>query len=129
MGVGSIFVATTLAPLVIVLASVSLQILTIGLEQLKNCECLCGPPRPVGATDYIVGQDRVEDIARDRQQGSKRGLISSVQTVRCTLLPTCFSCPKVFFRYSPRCAHHLKTVLLTGASLRRSTAVQTYSSA
>lgn len=39
MGVGSIFVATTLAPLVIVLASVSLQILTIGLEQLKNCEC------------------------------------------------------------------------------------------
>lgn len=40
MGVGSIFVATTLAPLVIVLASVSLQILTIGLEQLKSCECV-----------------------------------------------------------------------------------------
>ena len=38
MGVGNIFVATTLAPLVIVLASVSLQLLTIGLEQLKNCE-------------------------------------------------------------------------------------------
>ena len=38
MGVGSIFVATTLAPLVIVLASVSLQIFTIGLEQLKTCE-------------------------------------------------------------------------------------------
>eukprot|EP00752_Nemacystus_decipiens_P004140 g3789.t1 len=36
MGVGSIFVATTLAPLIIVLASVSLQIFTIGLEQLKN---------------------------------------------------------------------------------------------
>ncbi|CAN0043842.1 unnamed protein product, partial [Ectocarpus sp. 4 AP-2014] len=34
MGVGNIFVATTLAPLVIVLASVSLQLLTIGLEQL-----------------------------------------------------------------------------------------------
>lgn len=43
MGVGNIFVATTLAPLVIVLASVSLQLLTIGLEQLKNCECpVCG---------------------------------------------------------------------------------------
>lgn len=38
MGVGNIFVATTLAPLVIVLASVSLQLLTIGLEQLKSCE-------------------------------------------------------------------------------------------
>lgn len=36
MGVGNIFVATTLAPLVVVLASVSLQLLTIGLEQLKN---------------------------------------------------------------------------------------------
>lgn len=38
MGVGNIFVATTLAPLVVVLASVSLQLLTIGLEQLHKRE-------------------------------------------------------------------------------------------
>lgn len=38
MGVGSIFVATTLAPVVVVLASVSLNLLTIGLDQLSKCE-------------------------------------------------------------------------------------------
>lgn len=38
MGIGNIFVATTLAPLVVVLASVSLQLLTMGLEQLKKCK-------------------------------------------------------------------------------------------
>lgn len=38
MGVGNIFVATTLAPLVIVLASVSLQLLTIALQQVSKCE-------------------------------------------------------------------------------------------
>lgn len=38
MGLGDIFVATTLAPLVVVLASVSLQLLTLGLEQVKKCE-------------------------------------------------------------------------------------------
>lgn len=36
MGVGDIFIATTLAPLVVVLASVSLQLLTLGLEQIKK---------------------------------------------------------------------------------------------
>lgn len=36
MGIGNVFVATTLAPLVVVLASVSLQLLTMGLEQLKK---------------------------------------------------------------------------------------------
>eukprot|EP00904_Undaria_pinnatifida_P010412 jgi/Undpi1/6500/HiC_scaffold_20.g08979.m1 len=36
MGVGSIFVATTLAPVVVVLASVSLNLLTIGLDQLSK---------------------------------------------------------------------------------------------
>lgn len=40
MGVGNIFVATTLAPLVVVLASVSLQLLTIGLELVRKCELL-----------------------------------------------------------------------------------------
>lgn len=38
MGIGNIFVATTLAPLVVVLASMSLQLFAIGLEQLKKCE-------------------------------------------------------------------------------------------
>lgn len=36
MGIGDIFIATTLAPLVVVLASVSLQLLTIGLDQVKK---------------------------------------------------------------------------------------------
>lgn len=39
MGVGNIFVATTLAPLVVVLAAVSLQLLKIGLEQISKREC------------------------------------------------------------------------------------------
>lgn len=38
MGVGGIFVATTLAPIVVLLASVSLNLLTIGLDQLSKCK-------------------------------------------------------------------------------------------
>ena len=37
MGVGNIFVATTLAPVVVLFASVSLNLLTIGLEKLAIC--------------------------------------------------------------------------------------------
>lgn len=38
MGVGNIFVATTVAPVVVLCASVSLNLLTIGLEKLAKCE-------------------------------------------------------------------------------------------
>lgn len=40
MGIGNIFVATTLAPLVVVLASMSLNLLLLGMETIKKCKLM-----------------------------------------------------------------------------------------
>ncbi len=66
MGVGNIFVATTLAPLVIVLASISLQLLTIGLEKLKECECSLDPKPWVGAVGTEKRPHRHPPVASQR---------------------------------------------------------------
>lgn len=80
MGVGNIFVATTLAPVVVLFASVSLNLFTIGLEKLAICE---RSPCPVSehTKQYEYSYTRSSSKQKVVKACSTVGLQLSVQIV------------------------------------------------